>query len=219
MRGRAGRKGKDVLGETYLICQKTDLEAISGIWEAETPAIESCLGQDGKAVQRYAVPVVCSIEFSNDRRALLEAIATKMASGREAILDYMKCTLLYRTHPEEEIMKLIDAALQELTETELVVERVDGGYEPTKLGSAIVASSFAPEDGIFVYHELKRALQAFVMDGEMHVFYMFTPIQVAMNTTIDWPTFRDQLDSLDESGLRALQFVGVQPGFVNNMLV
>lgn len=142
-----------------------------------------------------------------------------MVSGREAILDYMKCTLLYRTHPDEEILKLVNTALQELVQTELIVERADESYEPTKLGSAIVASSFAPEDGIFVYHELKRALQAFVMDGEMHIFYMFTPIQVAMNTTIDWLTFRDQLDSLDESGLRALQFVGVQPGFVNSMFV
>jgi DNA polymerase theta len=53
----------------------------------------------------------------------------------------------------------------------------------------------------------------------MHVFYMFTPFQVAMNTNIDWPTFRNQLDALDESGVRALQFVGVQPGFVNRMYV
>ncbi|OKL59679.1 hypothetical protein UA08_05271 [Talaromyces atroroseus] len=202
MRGRAGRKGKDTVGETYLICQKADLEAISEIWDAETPAIDSCLAQDNKGV----------------KRALLEGIATRLVSGREAIDEFMRCTLLCRTREEGEIQKLTESSLQELVEMGLIRLRDDDSYESTKLGAAIVASSFSPDDGIFVYEELKRALQAFVMDGEMHIFYMFTPFSVAMNTTIDWPIFRDQLDLLDESGIRALQFVGVQPGFVNNMV-
>ena len=109
------------------------------------------------------------------------------------------------------------SSLQELTEEGLLNLRDDESYEATRLGQAVVASGFAPEDGLFVYDELKTALQAFVMDGDLHVFYMFTPLQVAMNSPIDWPIFRDQLDNLDESGLRALQFVGVSPGFVNSM--
>ncbi|KAF5014552.1 hypothetical protein F66182_14417, partial [Fusarium sp. NRRL 66182] len=200
MRGRAGRKGKDTVGETYLICQRADLEAISEIWDAETPAIDSCLAQGNKGV----------------KRALLEGIATRLVSGREAINEFMRCTLLCKTREEADIEHLIETSLQELVETDLIRLRDDDSYESTKLGAAIVASSFSPDDGIFVYEELKRALQAFVMDGEMHVFYMFTPLSVAMNTNIDWLIFRDQLDLLDESGIRALLFVGVQPGFVNN---
>lgn len=112
---------------------------------------------------------------------------------------------------------MMDATLQELVDEDLLRRKDDDSYEPSELGQAIVASSFSPEDGMFVYEELKRALQAFVMDGDMHVFYMFTPLQVALTIEIDWPIFRDQLENLDESGLRALQFVGVQPGFVNAM--
>lgn len=111
----------------------------------------------------------------------------------------------------------MNSALQELINEALIVFKEDESYEATLLGQAVVDSAFSPEDGLFVYEELRRALQAFVMDGDMHIFYMFTPFQVAMNTAIDWPIFRDQLDRLDESGLRALQFVGVQPGFVNTM--
>lgn len=61
MRGRAGRKGKDTAGETYLICQKADLEAISEIWDAETPAIDSCLAQDNdnKGVKRWNFFYLC----------------------------------------------------------------------------------------------------------------------------------------------------------------
>lgn len=109
------------------------------------------------------------------------------------------------------------SALQELVDEELLAYNENESYEATLLGQATVASAFAPEDGLFVHEELKRALQAFVMDGDMHIFYMFTPLQAAMSTPIDWQIFRSQLDRLDDSGLRALQFVGVQPGFVNTM--
>jgi DNA polymerase theta len=147
----------------------------------------------------------------------LEAIATRLVSGREAIEEYMRNTLLYRTREAADIQKLTEASLQELVDAKLLHLREDESFEATKLGGAIVASSFSPDDGLFIHEELKRALEAFVMDGEMHIFYMFTPLSVAMNNVIDWIVFRDQLDALDESGIRALQFVGVQPGFVNNM--
>lgn len=138
-------------------------------------------------------------------------------SGAEAIKDYVRCTLLYRTLDKKIVYAIMNSALQELINETLLNYKEDESYEATLLGQAVVASAFSPEDGLFVHEELKRALQAFVMDGDMHIFYMFTPFQVAMSTPIDWPIFRDQLDRLDESGLRALQFVGVQPGFVNNM--
>lgn len=201
MRGRAGRKGKDEVGETYLCCQKADLDAVASLLEAEIPAIESCLAPEKKGVQR----------------ALLEAITTRLISGREAVNDYVRHTLLYRTIDKDELSRMVDSTLQELIDSELLSLKIDGSYEPTQLGQAVVGSSFSPEDGLFVYAELKKALQAFVMDGEMHVFYMFTPVQMGPPNEIDWPVFRDEIDRLDESGVRALQFVGVKPGFVNSM--
>ncbi|KAK2765359.1 hypothetical protein FQN54_008205 [Arachnomyces sp. PD_36] len=201
MRGRAGRKGKDEVGETYLCCQKADLDAVAGLLEADIPAIESCLAPEKKGV----------------KRALLEAITTRLISGREAVNDYVRHTLLYRTIDKGELSEMVDSTLQELLDAELLSLKMDGSYEPTQLGQAIVGSSFSPEDGLFVYAELKKGLQAFVMDGEMHVFYMFTPVQMGPPNEIDWPVFRDEIDRLDESGIRALQFVGVKPGFVNSM--
>ncbi|KAJ5503623.1 Helicase C-terminal [Penicillium fimorum] len=202
MCGRAGRKGKDDAGETYLICVKADMQAVCDLLDADMPAIESCLVPEKRGL----------------KRALLEAVATGLVSGCEAIKEYVRCTLLYRSLDKKIAYTIMRSALQELVDEELLIFRNDESYEATPLGQAVVASAFSPEDGLFVHEELKRAIQAFVMDGDMHVFYMFTPLQAAMNTPIDWQIFRDQLDRLDESGLRALQFVGVQPGFVNTMV-
>lgn len=202
MCGRAGRKGKDDVGETYLICGNTDLQAVCDLLEADMPVIASCLAPEKRGL----------------KRALLEAIATGLASGADAIKEYVKCTLLHRTLDKKITYNIMNSALQELLNEGLLHLRDNESYEATRLGQAIVASAFSPEDGVFVYEELRRALKAFVMDGDMHIFYMFTPLQVAVNMQIDWPIFRGQLDNLDESGIRALQFVGVQPGLVNSMV-
>lgn len=110
----------------------------------------------------------------------------------------------------------MESALHELVTEDLLREQ-DESYKATQLGQAIVASAFSPDDGLFVHEELKRSLQAFAMDGEMQVFYMFTPLQIAATVEVDWHVFREQVDFLDDSGIRALQFVGVSPGFVNTM--
>ena len=150
-------------------------------------------------------------------RALLEAIATGLVSGSDAIKEYVRCTLLYLSLDKKLVYSIMDSALQELIGEGLLILRDDESYGATTLGQAVVASALSPEDGLYVHEELKRALEAFVMDGDMHVFYMFTPLQVSLGNPIDWQIFRDQLDRLDESGLRALQLVGVHPGFVNTM--
>jgi len=53
MRGRAGRKGKDEIGETYLCCQKSDLEEVSELMEADIPNVESCLVPGKRGIKRY----------------------------------------------------------------------------------------------------------------------------------------------------------------------
>lgn len=52
MRGRAGRKGKDEIGETYLCCQRNDLEAVAGLMEAEIPGVRSCLLPEKRGIKR-----------------------------------------------------------------------------------------------------------------------------------------------------------------------
>jgi hypothetical protein len=115
-------------------------------------------------------------------RAILEVIATKLATSDESIDDYVKKTLLYHTTDRDELSVQIKSTLDDLRDCKLINSPIETIYEATLIGLAVVASSLTPEDGLFVHRELKRALEAFVLDGEMHAFYTFTPVQVATSS-------------------------------------
>lgn len=83
-------------------------------------------------------------------------------------------------------------------------------FTATQLGKAIVASAIDPDDGVFVHKELGRALRSFVMDGEMHILYTFTPVQ-EFGVVVNWQVFRNEMEGLDASGLRVLSLLGIKP--------
>lgn len=66
MRGRAGRKGKDEVGETYLCCKASDLDAVIDLMDAELPAISSCLISEKRQIQRWVPHTDGVIEISSD---------------------------------------------------------------------------------------------------------------------------------------------------------
>ncbi|KAK4165689.1 P-loop containing nucleoside triphosphate hydrolase protein [Cladorrhinum sp. PSN259] len=204
MRGRAGRKGKDEVGETYLCCRQSDLEAVVDLMHSDLPDISSCLISDQRRIQR----------------ALLEAIAIKLATSREALDDYVSKTLLaYSTEAEPgSIQKHIESSLENLKTLQLISDDENGPFQATLLGTAIISSSLDPDDGVFVHNELRTALQAFVMDGEMHVLYSFTPIPEPEMAIINWRVFWNEFQQMDESGMRVLNLIGLKPFVINKML-
>ncbi len=118
---------------------------------------------------------------------------------------------------KKDLEAMVKTTIADLQATNLIRIDQTGCYEASQLSRAIVAASLALDDGIFVHNEIQRALRAFVMDGEMHIFYMFTPVQSTGLADINWPIFRTEMETLDESGLRVLKYVGVSPRFVNEM--
>lgn len=150
-------------------------------------------------------------------RALLEVITVRLATHLTAIEEYVQRTLLYHTMDHERLHTMVTTTLAELINSDLITVDKFGSYEATLLSQATVASSLTPEDGLFLHGELRRALRAFVMDGEMHMFYTFTPVYNSGTADINWPIFRREMEGLDESGLRVLEFVGVNPALVNRM--
>lgn len=53
MKGRADRKGKDEIGETYLCCMESDIEEVSELMEADIPPLESCLLPGKRGINRW----------------------------------------------------------------------------------------------------------------------------------------------------------------------
>ncbi|KAL8714891.1 MAG: hypothetical protein Q9220_001404 [cf. Caloplaca sp. 1 TL-2023] len=134
-----------------------------------------------------------------------------------AIDEYVQRTLLRHTMDGAQLKVWVEDTISELQNAGQIIVDSNGSYEATPLSRATVGSCMTPEDGVFVHDELQRALRAFVMDGEMHVFYMFTPISIWGLGDINWRIFRREIERLDESGMRVLEFVGVKPAFVNRM--
>lgn len=200
MRGRAGRKGKDEVGETYLCCRQKDIEEVTELMQAELPQLTSCLTSDKHRIQR----------------ALLEAIAVRLATSRDSLDEFVRKTLLYQSMDIAKINEIVDVSLSEMQARGFILIDTFSNFEATQLGKAIVTSSLDPDDGVFIHNELKRALQAFVMDGEMHILYTFTPVQ-EMSVNIDWRIYANEMENLDESGLRVLSFLGLKPTEINRM--
>lgn len=144
-------------------------------------------------------------------------ITIRLATHLGTIEEYIQRTLLYHTMDHERLQRMVSASLDELVDESLIAVDIFGGYEATRLSQATVASYLTPEDGLFLHGELQKALRAFVMDGEMHIFYTFTPVYSTGTTDINWAIFRRETESLDESSLRVLEFVGVNPALVNRM--
>ncbi|CEI38885.1 unnamed protein product [Fusarium venenatum] len=194
MRGRAGRQGKAPIGETYLCCRENDLEQVVELMNAELPPVASCLNTENRRIQR----------------ALLEVISIRLATSYEAISDYFSKSLLSHTHDAQFVKKCIASSLEEIESMGFVTQDSLSMFTATQLGRAIVASAIDPDDGVFVHDELSRALQAFVMDGEMHILYTFTPVQES-GIMVNWQVFRNEMEGLDESGLRVLRLLGIKP--------
>jgi len=98
MRGRAGRKGKDEIGETYLCCQKSDLEAVAELLEAELPPVKSSLVPEKQGV----------------KQALLKVVGIRMASSRWALDQYIRSSLLWHTMDQERVSEIVELALEDL---------------------------------------------------------------------------------------------------------
>jgi replicative superfamily II helicase len=142
-------------------------------------------------------------------------VSIRLATSRDSFHDYIQKTLLY--HSETRYLEpLIESSLTSLESLALIKSDGIGNCRPTDLGKAIVASSLDPDDGIFIHKELKRALQAFVMDGDMHALYSFTPVQ-DFGMTVNWQVFRNAMEDLDESDLRVLGLLGLKPTVINKL--
>lgn len=89
----------------------------------------------------------------------------------------------------------------------------------TAFGKACLAASIPPREGLFLLEELQKARRCFVLDTELHVVYLVTPISSGNQIgTIDWMTFMELWKMLSESERRVGQLVGVEERFLTSAI-
>ena len=180
MVGRAGRKGIDSLGESILVCKPSERSKVVALLESAPKPVKSCLGRREEAGPMDGLPAV--------KRAVLEVVASGMASTIKDIQRYMSCTLLYAElmgtegDPSSHTRALLDKAVEFLEEKEFVcrtgyeaVSLGHGGgvqYCATQLGLATVASALSPDEALIVFTELCKARRSFVLENELHLVYL-----------------------------------------------
>lgn len=238
MIGRAGRKGKDVLGESILICDKTNFQTGKKLMTAALDPIKSCLNADGNA---------------HLKRAILEIIASGTASTTLEIERFVQLTLYHQQEPinfsyftENETMlkqkyrenltkgkseQRIPLASSEnendpitscmlfLLEFEFIRLHIDETTDElkfiaTRLGLACLSSSMAPKDGFLLFTELNKARQNFSLASDLHAIYLVTPYSVCYSLQhIDWMHFFDIWDKLPPQMQKVGELVGIKDSF------
>ncbi|XP_017041178.1 DNA polymerase theta [Drosophila ficusphila] len=214
MIGRAGRTGKDTLGESILICTESNARVGRELVTAQLQPITSCLEMDGS---------------THLKRALLEVISSGVASTKEEIDCFVNCTLLSaqkaleakeQTSDEDSDSHFISDALDFLVEYEFVRLQTDEetettAYAATRLGAACLASSMPPTDGLILFAELQKSRRCFVLESELHAVYLVTPYSVCYQLQdLDWLIYLDMWEKLNPAMKKVGELVGVKESFL-----
>ncbi|XP_076643351.1 DNA polymerase theta [Halictus rubicundus] len=204
MIGRAGRMGKDTAGESILVCKPNERKAAESLLSAALEPIVSCLEDAGPLI-----------------RALLEAIASEVVYTPLDLELYIKCTLIHLCN-EHNTKNPSNEAIQFLIDNEfLLLQKTEEEHRwvATAFGKACLAASIPPKDGLFLLEELQKARRCFVLDTELHVVYLVTPLSSGNQIgRIDWMTFLELWKMLSESERRVGQLVGVEERFLTSAI-
>ncbi|XP_072319917.1 DNA polymerase theta [Eucyclogobius newberryi] len=212
MAGRAGRKGVDTTGESVLVCKEAERQKGITLLKGNLQPISSCLGKrEGEGVTTSML------------RAILEIIVGGVASKPQDVRLYASCTLLAATlkcegRPanEETNKGAIEACVEWLMDNEFITiqkEEEEERYCPTQLGAATLSSSLSPPEALGIFADLQRAMKGFVLENDLHILYLITPLYAEW-TTIDWYQFFCLWEQLSSSMKRVAELVGIQEGFL-----
>uniref|UniRef100_A0A6I8P2U6 DNA polymerase theta n=1 Tax=Ornithorhynchus anatinus TaxID=9258 RepID=A0A6I8P2U6_ORNAN len=222
MAGRAGRKGVDTVGESILVCKYSEKSKGIALLQGSLKPVRSCL-RTGAGEEMTASMI----------RAILEIIVGGVASTAQEVQTYASCTLSaaslregQRAAPgDQDTVErgAIEACVAWLLENEFIRVREAGEdkaeadarkvYQPTHLGLATLSSSLSPTEALGVFADLQRAMKGFVLENDLHILYLVTPVYEDW-ITIDWYQFFCLWEKLPTSMKRVAELVGIEEGFL-----
>ncbi|XP_057620428.1 DNA polymerase theta isoform X2 [Chionomys nivalis] len=206
----------DLLGESILVCKNAEKSKGIALLRGSLEPVHSCLQRHGDIT-------------ASMKRAILEIIVGGVASTSQDMQTYASCTFLAagikegsqgkQRNQDDVQLGAIDACVTWLLENEFiqVAEPSDGSggkvYHPTHLGSATLSSSLSPTDTLDIFADLQRAMKGFVLENDLHIVYLVTPVFEDW-TGIDWYRFFCLWEKLPASMRRVAELVGVEESFL-----
>lgn len=169
--GRAGRKGLDTLGESYILCRASERTYVeSNLLAASLPPIQSNFSMERRGMVRVllegiatgSIRNVFDIQKSIDGTLLSASLASAASEGTgEIIFSTAKNALEFL-----EQNRFIDWDTNEQV------------FTATALGEAAVASSMAPDEAILLFRDLSKARKCICVDHlaeDLQLLYLCTP--------------------------------------------
>uniref|UniRef100_A0A8C6S766 DNA polymerase theta n=1 Tax=Nannospalax galili TaxID=1026970 RepID=A0A8C6S766_NANGA len=208
----------DLLGESILVCKNSEKSKGIALLQGSLKSVRSCLQrQEGEDVTASMI------------RAILEIIVGGVASTSQDMQAYASCTFLAASiksqkqgiqgNQDPAQLGAVEACVMWLLENEFIqmTDSSDGTegkvYHPTHLGSATLSSSLSPVDTLDIFADLQRAMKGFVLENDLHIVYLVTPMFEDW-TAIDWYRFFCIWEKLPTSMKRVAELVGVEERFL-----
>ena len=200
MCGRAGRKGIDTYGESILCLQASELTKAKETIFKELLPIKSSFGLDAKGMAR----------------SLLEAFVDGIVNSVTDIDSFIKCTLMSAQEEYKAVHSITKEALTYLQKHEFIEWHPETSvFEPTLLGIATVYSSLSPSDGVDTVSELAEARKQLILDSDLHLVYLITPLHQLIYP--NWQILFRRYNCLSPNDRRVADRIGVSEAFLVKM--